>query len=201
MRITEKGQNTMEQRIILASQSPRRRELLTLAGITYEIEPSDVEELITKKTPWDVVMELAIQKAKDVADRHCKEQVVVIGADTIVAYQGEILGKPHSEKDAFDMLIRLQGSVHQVYTGVSILCPCKNDQRTFVEKTEVEFYPMTEKEILDYVSTGDCMDKAGAYGIQTSFCVHVKQIHGDYNNVVGLPVARLYQELKKMDLL
>lgn len=188
----------MDQTIILASKSPRRQELLTQAGIPYIVEPSEVEEVITKISPWDVVMELASQKAKDIANRHRSEDVVIVGADTIVAYATDILGKPHTEQEAIQMLMRLRGAVHQVYTGVSIICPVSAIQKTFVEKTEVEFYPMTEQEVLDYVRTGDCMDKAGAYGIQTSFCIYVKQIWGDYNNVVGLPVARLYQELKKI---
>ncbi|MBQ8983176.1 MAG: septum formation inhibitor Maf [Lachnospiraceae bacterium] len=186
----------MDQRLILASASPRRTELLTQAGYSFEVIPSQVEEIITKTRPSDVVMELAAQKAQDVARNH--EDAIVIGADTIVAYEDQILGKPASALDAVNMLKMLQGKVHQVYTGVSILCPAKNIRHTFAEKTEVEFYPMTEEEIQAYVHTGDCMDKAGAYGIQTAFCVYVRQIRGDYNNVVGLPVARLYQELKKI---
>ena len=189
------SQLNITQRIILASQSPRRQELLTQAGIEFEVEPSAVEEKITKKNPWDIVMELARQKAEDVYSRHKDEDVLVIGADTIVAYGTQILGKPHTKEDAVRMLMLLQGHTHQVYTGVSLLSSDQKKAHTFLEKTEVEFYPMSEEEIWNYVETGDCMDKAGAYGIQTHFCVYVKQIKGDYNNVVGLPVARLYHEL------
>lgn len=188
----------MNYQIILASQSPRRRELLSQMGMTYIVQPSVIEEKITKTNPWDVVMELAAQKAVDVFERQNADNALVIGADTIVAYGTRILGKPKSEEDAIDMLHLLQGNTHQVYTGVSLVWP--KGRRTFCEKTDVEFYPMTKEEIADYVKSGLCMDKAGAYGIQTQFGVYVKRINGDYNNVVGLPIARLYQEMKKLEL-
>ncbi|MDE7366782.1 MAG: Maf family protein [Lachnospiraceae bacterium] len=196
----------MERQIILASQSPRRRELLTQAGFCYQVEPSQVIEKITKEEPWEVVMELSEQKAEDVYRKHMEasnqiqdaSSILVIGADTVVAFQNQILGKPHTEQEAFDMLMQLQGEVHQVYTGVAL---CWNEEdgmhkHVFYERTEVSFYPMTEQEIWDYIHTGDCMDKAGAYGIQTHFGVYIRAIQGDYNNVVGLPIARLYQEIK-----
>ncbi len=191
----------MVQQVILASQSPRRQELLSQTGLEYIVEPSMVEERITKTAPWDVVMELSEQKALDVFSNHTDENVLVIGADTVVAYENRILGKPHSKEEAVEMLKMLQGNIHQVYTGVSIIWTSNRRAHTFCEKTEVEFYPMTNEEIHSYVESGDCMDKAGAYGIQTQFCVYVKQIRGDYNNVVGLPIARLYHELKRMNLL
>lgn len=191
----------MIQQIILASQSPRRQELLSQAGLEYTVEPPTVGERITKTTPWDVVMELSEQKAFDVFKNHADENVLVIGADTVVAYENRILGKPNSKEEAIEMLKMLQGNLHQVYTGVSIVWTKNRRAHTFCEKTEVEFYPMTDQEIRSYVDSGDCMDKAGAYGIQTQFCVYVKQIHGDYNNVVGLPIAKLYHELKRMNLL
>lgn len=200
-----------KRKIILASQSPRRRELLTQAGFQYEVEASAVEEKITQQEPWNVVMELSDQKAEDVYQNHRKAgnrshtdcqadiPILVIGADTVVAYQSQILGKPGSEQEAFDMLEQLQGNTHQVYTGVALVWNEADGmhKHIFYEKTEVTFYPMTEQEIWDYVHTGDCMDKAGAYGIQTQFGVYIREIHGDYNNVVGLPVARLYQEMKE----
>ena len=193
----------MKRKIILASQSPRRRELLSQVGFEYEVEPSQVEEKITRKEPWEIVKELSRQKAEDIFRKHEKELILIIGADTIVAFQDTILGKPHSEKEAFEMLKMLQGNTHQVYTGVTFFWNESEEisSHTFYEETQVTFYPMTEQEILDYIKTGDCMDKAGAYGIQTSFGVHIKEIQGDYNNVVGLPIARLYQEMKELNLL
>lgn len=192
-----------KRRILLASQSPRRRELLSQAGFVYEVEPSQVEEHTTRTLPWEVVMELSRQKAVDISRRHPDPELLVIGADTIVAYGDRILGKPHSEEAAVEMLTRLQGSRHQVYTGVTLVWSERGKERihTFYEKTEVEFYPMSQEEIHRYVDTGDCMDKAGAYGIQTQFGIYIKGIHGDYNNVVGLPIAALYQEMKRNDLL
>lgn len=183
--------------IILASASPRRRELLTQAGFVFTVKVSDAEEIITEKEPDKIVRELAFLKAKVVAAS--EEDALVIGADTIVAAEGKVLGKPHSREEAFSMLSMLQGKTHQVYTGVALFTKKaeKETQKVFAEKTEVTFYPMTEKEIWDYIDTGEPMDKAGAYGIQGRAAVYVEKICGDYNNVVGLPVARLYQELKR----
>ena len=148
-------------------------------------------------------MELSRQKAVDISRRHKEPELLVVGADTIVAYGDRILGKPHSAEAAVEMLTLLQGSRHQVYTGVTLVWTEQGEERihTFYEKTEVEFYPMSQEEIYRYVDTGDCMDKAGAYGIQTQFGIYIKGIHGDYNNVVGLPIAALYQEMKRNDLL
>lgn len=192
-----------KRRILLASQSPRRRELLSQAGFVYEVEPSQVEEHTTRTIPWEIVMELSRQKALDISRRHKDPELLVVGADTIVAYGDRILGKPHSAEAAVEMLTLLQGSRHQVYTGVTLAWTEQGEERihTFYEKTEVEFYPMSQEEIYRYVDTGDCMDKAGAYGIQTQFGIYIKGIHGDYNNVVGLPIAALYQEMKRNDLL
>ena len=183
--------------IILASASPRRRELLTQAGFVFTVKVSDAEEIITEKEPDKIVRELAFLKAKAVAAS--EEDALVISADTIVAAEGKGLGKPHSREEAFSMLSMLQGKTHQVYTGVALFTKKaeKETQKVFAEKTEVTFYPMTEKEIWDYIDTGEPMDKAGAYGIQGRAAVYVEKICGDYNNVVGLPVARLYQELKR----
>ena len=192
-----------KRRILLASQSPRRRELLSQAGFVYEVEPSQVEEYTTRTLPWEIVMELSRQKAVDISRRHKEPELLVVGADTIVAYGDRILGKPHSAEAAVEMLTLLQGSRHQVYTGVTLVWTEQGEERihTFYEKTEVEFYPMSQEEIYRYVDTGDCMDKAGAYGIQTQFGIYIKGLHGDYNNVVGLPIAALYQEMKRNDLL
>ena len=187
------------KRIILASQSPRRRELLTQIGLKFEVIPSTVEEVITSANPVEVVQELAQQKARDVAEvagrEMAKDSLLVIGADTIVVYEGKILGKPEDKEDAVRMLTMLQGKEHSVYTGVALLSGER--EIVFAEETRVQMCPMTPEEILWYVNTGEPMDKAGAYGIQGLCARFIRQIQGDYNNVVGLPVGRIYQELKK----
>lgn len=184
---------------ILASASPRRKELLTLAGLVFDVIPSGIEEKITKTIPSDVVVELAQQKAEDVYLHHAQEGCTIIGADTVVVYNEEILGKPKDENDALDMLSMLSDRTHQVYTGVALISMENGMKRThaFSVRTDVTFYPISREDILSYIETGDPMDKAGAYGIQGPFAIHVKEICGDYNNVVGLPISRLYQELKK----
>lgn len=187
-------------KIILASASPRRRELLHQVGIWPEIVPSHVEERITKTQPDQVVMELSAQKAEDVAsglERKKDEGIVVIGSDTVVAVDGQILGKPHDESDAIRMIELLQGRVHQVYTGVTMIFTDSGERVTFAEKTDVHVYPMNRDQIEGYVATGEPMDKAGAYGIQGYFAAYIEGISGDYNNVVGLPVGRVCQELYK----
>ena len=147
------------------------------------------------------------QKAEDVYTRYlekCRQtgeerSFLVIGSDTVVAAEGRILGKPEDKKAAYEMISLLQGSVHQVYTGVTIL-EYRNGIKscdTFYECSNVKVYPMTKNEIREYIATGEPMDKAGAYGIQGSFAVFIQGIEGDYNNIVGLPIARIYQELKK----
>lgn len=145
--------------------------------------------------------ELSEQKCREVFER-TEGDVLVIGADTVVAASGEILGKPKDRQEAERMLSSLQGNSHEVYTGVTFMERENGTERsrTFHEKTRVTFYPMTKAEIQSYIETGEPMDKAGAYGIQGKALIFVKEIQGDYNNVVGLPVARLYQELKEMGL-
>lgn len=197
-------------KIILASASPRRRELLEQIGLSFEVMTSHVEEKISSAGPDRVVEELSCQKAKAVAEKlSCPEvktvaggAVLVIGADTVVALDGAILGKPSDPGDAFRMLERLQGREHEVYTGVTLLYRAAGASewtaKSFHERTGVHFHPMTEAEISEYVDTGDPLDKAGAYGIQ-GFCArYISGIEGDYNNVVGLPVGRLYQEIKEL---
>ena len=191
----------LKMRYILASKSPRRQELLKRTGIEFEVIPSDMEELITKDVPSDIVMELAEQKARHVYESLSdKSDVTVIGSDTIVVYRDEILGKPADKQEAYDMLSMLADRTHQVYTGVSLIV-AKNgiaNIKTFFEKTDVTFYPIHKEDLKRYVESGDPLDKAGAYGIQGNFSIHIKEIHGDYNNVVGLPIGRLYQELKRI---
>ena len=179
--------------IILASASPRRSELMTLAGFRFDVICADIDEIVPEKAlPQEVVMSLALQKAQAVAKDHRKSAVV--GSDTVVALDGKILGKPRSEKEAAEMLRSLSGRIHKVFTGVAIVCGEK--VTSFFDETEVEFYPLTDQEILDYVATGEPMDKAGAYGIQGRGSVLVKRINGDYFNVMGLPISKVYRELK-----
>lgn len=189
------------EKIILASASPRRRELLEQINIPFEVMVSEAEEVITKTEPGEIVEELSLCKAKAVAEKLMEEKKentekprLVIGADTIVVQDGKVLGKPHSEEEAFEMLQSLQGSTHQVFTGVTFIQGTRI--HSFYEKTEVYVYPMTEAEIRTYIASGDCMDKAGAYGIQGSFAAYIRGISGDYYTVMGLPVGRMYQELK-----
>ena len=183
-------------KIILASASPRRKELLGKTGLEFEIIPAKGEEVITQTLPWEVVKELSFQKAKEIADLQT-EECIVIGSDTIVAKGEKIMGKPKDEANAFEMLSEIAGDVHQVYTGVTLIRTGKEPKSvTFAEKTDVFLYPMSEAEIQAYIETKDCMDKAGAYGIQGDFAIHVKGIEGDYYNVVGLPIGKVYQELK-----
>ncbi|MCD7981157.1 MAG: Maf family protein [Clostridiales bacterium] len=186
-------------RIILGSASPRRKELLERMGLEFEVIPSKGEEIITKEAPPDIVTELAGQKAEAVARTMTEDDMLIIGADTIVAYEHQILGKPADEEDAFRMLRHLSGNTHQVYTGVCLIRINSEgyEEYCFYEKTDVTFYFMTDQEIRAYIRTGDPMDKAGAYGIQGVCGKYIREIQGDYNNVVGLPIARLYQEMKK----
>lgn len=205
--------------IILASASPRRSELLSQIGIEYEVFPSKKEEVVTSTVPSEIVMELAKQKAEDIAMQVRQPGKLVLGADTIVALNGEIMGKPVDEADAYSMISKLQNNTHQVYTGVSI-SRMKEDgtvlSHVFYEETQVLVYAMTEEEIWGYIrmkasssssryskwnaenTPYECEDKAGGYGIQGPFAAYIKGIQGDYNNVVGLPIGRVYQELKKV---
>lgn len=239
------------RKIVLASASPRRSDLLRQAGWEFEVVPAQGEERTTKALPQEVVEELALQKAREVASRLPNppgERLLVLAADTVVAYGGQILGKPKDRADAVRMLSLLNGQTHSVYTGVALLergagasagsvllerhadadksegialpeC-CAGEESVLVEhhadvragtgmgadaewilcfheETKVTMYPMTQAEIESYVDTGEPMDKAGAYGIQGKCAIYIERICGDYNNVVGLPIARIYQEMKK----
>ena len=246
----QKEQNV---RLVLASASPRRRELLSQIGLEFTVMPSTKEEHAKATEAGALVQELSRQKAEDIweqlsggqgqnpdanqkqlsgadqeqisdanqgqnpdanqrqiSDANQKQisgemrepnlngkrqpELLVIGADTVVCCEGKILGKPHSREAAAEMLTALQGRSHEVYTGVTLYS--QSEAVTFFECTQVEFYPMTKAEISDYIDSKEPMDKAGAYGIQGLGARFVKGIRGDYNNVVGLPVGRLYQELK-----
>ena len=203
-------------KIILASASPRRKELLEQAGISFYIMPATGEEVITKTNPSEVVESLSEQKAQEIFAKLSNEAgfekkilqnhetMVVIGADTVVSYKNKILGKPKDREDAARMIEMLQGETHQVYTGVTLLwrkAGAECGKAVFHECTLVEVYPMSQEEIAGYVQTGEPDDKAGGYGIQGKFAVYVRKIHGDYNNVVGLPVSRVYQEMKMHHLM
>jgi septum formation protein len=183
--------------LILASQSPRRKELLAQIGLTFTVKQSDCEEKIEGTDPEEIVKSLSRQKAKAVAE-NAEKGYIVLGADTIVVLDGRILGKPRDEEDAFRMLQGLQGREHMVYTGVTLIQEEKGLCVSFAEGTKVSVWPMSGEEIRDYIKTGEPMDKAGAYGIQGRFAAFIEKIEGDYTNVVGLPLARVYHELKKM---
>jgi septum formation protein len=183
------------QNLILASSSPRRKELLENLQLKFEVSSSDVDETFEPgMLPEKVVMELASRKAESVARKNPAS--FVIGSDTIVFADGLILGKPGGRGEAFDMLSRLSGRVHSVYTGVSIITPQKSKVE-FFEKTDVEFWELTDDEKSAYIESGEPFDKAGSYGIQGLGATLVKRINGDYFAVVGLPLSRTARELKK----
>ena len=184
-------------KIILASASPRRRELLTQIGLKFEIIPSHKEERMQGNSPAQVAMD----KAEDIFTQISgaeKPDALVIGADTIVALDNMILGKPKDEADALKMLQFLQGKTHQVYTGVCMMMADKT--QVFYEKTDVTMYPADEEQLREYIRTGEPMDKAGSYAIQGRGSVFIREIHGDYNNVVGLPVAQIWQRLMRDEI-
>ena len=204
-------------RLVLASASPRRRELMHQAELFPEILPSHKEERSRAKTPAALVKALSGTKAGDIAAQLCAGaeaadgaehqaekadgSFLVVGADTIVVHDGLVLGKPKDPEDAVRMLRELSGRTHHVYTGVTLILGGAAGQLrkvSFYEKTAVQVYPLTEAEIRAYVSSGDPLDKAGAYGIQGAFGQHIRGIRGDYTNVVGLPLGRTVWEMKKL---
>ena len=181
--------------IILASNSPRRKELLGLTEYKFTIKTKEVEELLDKSIPVTKQIEnIAYSKAKEVAKE--TPDALVIGADTVVVINDKILGKPKDKEDARNMMKLLQNNIHQVITGVTL---CYNNQvELFHEITDVEFYPMTDEEIENYINIADIYDKAGAYAIQGDAALYIKKINGDYYNVMGLPIAKLFNKLKKI---
>lgn len=186
-------------KIILASASPRRMEILNQAGVKFEVKVSNISEDITYKEPEHVVLELSKRKAMAVSDVTL-EDAIIIAADTIVACNNKIMGKPKDKKDAVKMIEELQGGCHFVFTGVTLII--KHDfsfyTETFSVKTKVWVHEMTKQQIIMYTSTEEPMDKAGAYAIQGQFAAYVKGIEGDYYNVVGLPLSEIYQRLVKL---
>ena len=192
------------KKIILASASPRRSELLAQISLEFTVMPSDVEENPKSTLPQDIVIELSKEKARDVWGKIGQNNTgdsLVISADTVVSIEGEILGKPRDEEDAARMLGLLSGKEHQVYTGVTLIwIDGEGKQYSFYVCTGVLMYRMTKAEILEYVLSGEPMDKAGAYAVQGKAAAFIKSIRGEYSNVVGLPTGRLYQEMKAWDL-
>lgn len=183
------------KKYVLASGSPRRRELMEMAGISFDIIVSNADESLPEGiSSYDAVRMLSEKKALEVLSR-VEDGKIVIGADTVVSVDERILGKPHDDFDAFDMLKMLSGREHQVYTGVTICSPEK--KLSFVQTTNVYFYNLSDEQIREYVATGEPRDKAGAYGIQGKGGLLCEKIEGDYFNVVGLPIARLKRELEK----
>lgn len=182
-------------KIVLASGSPRRKELLLQVGIDFDVVASDIDETCDISSPEKLVEELSKRKATAVSLLRPGE--IVLGADTVVSYDGEILGKPKDENEAYDMLMMLSGRTHSVYTGVSIID--RNGKCvSFVECTKVTMFDNSPETIKAYISTKEPMDKAGAYGIQGKGAILVSNIEGDYNNVVGLPIARVYSYLQNI---
>ncbi len=184
----------MAKKLILASASPRRREILDTAGYVYEVIPSDSEEISGGIAPEELVRLNALAKAKEVYSRSNPDSVV-IGADTVVCLNGEVLGKPNGEKQAFEMLKRLSNSSHEVMTGYAVVTA--EGEESGVCSTSVHFRTMTDDEIYAYIATGEPLDKAGAYGIQERACLFAESFEGDYFNIIGLPVAKLCPMLKK----
>ncbi|WP_017726728.1 Maf family protein [Halalkalibacterium ligniniphilum] len=179
---------------ILASGSPRRKQLLEQVHYTFQVVTSSIDEQIDPTlTPEQTVQQLALQKAKDIAIQY--PDAVVLGADTVVAYEDHILGKPSEQMEAKEMLSMLAGKAHNVFTGVALVF--NQEFETFAERTSVQFWPLTEEEINAYVESGEPFDKAGSYGIQGFGSYLVKEIKGDYFNVVGLPLARTMRALEK----
>ena len=180
-------------KVILASASPRRKEILGKTGIDFEVQVSDCDENIDEKQPDKLVMKLSELKARDVAAKN--PDAIIIGSDTVVAHKGHIMGKPADRAEAISMIKSFAGDIHQVYTGVTIIIP---NEKTYTYNicTDVHVLQMTDEEIERYVDTGEPMDKAGAYAIQGLFAPFISKIDGDYYNVVGLPISSVYGILK-----
>ena len=181
--------------LILASNSPRRRELMKKLGRPFFADPSRVEEKLPEGLETSMAAEyLSSIKAQEVYDRYGDGELTVIGSDTVVLLDGKIFGKPRDEEDAKRMLRELSGRTHEVRTGVTIIS--EKGKQSFTSVTEVEFYPLSEKEIEDYAASGEPMDKAGAYGIQDQGALLVKEIRGDFFTVVGFPIAEVSRRLQ-----
>ena len=179
--------------LILASASPRRKELIALLGMPFTVKTAPVDETMDNADIETAVAELSLKKAKVVGAVHGK---ITVAADTVVVLDGKVLGKPANEEEAINMLTALSGRTHQVMTGVTVLH--SGGYRSCTQVTQVHFRSLSREEIEAYVATKDPMDKAGAYGIQSGAAVFVEGIEGDYFNVVGLPVCRLHQMIREV---
>lgn len=186
----------MAKKLILASASPRRSELLTMAGYSFSVIPSNADEVSGGLDPKELVRQNALVKAREVFSR-CQDSVV-LGADTIVCFDGKILGKPTDEEDAFKMLKSLSKSRHSVLTGFAVIS--ENGEESGVCETFVKFKELSDSEILDYIATSEPLDKAGAYGIQERASLFADFVEGDFFNIIGLPVGKIYPVLKKNDV-
>lgn len=185
----------MNRQLILASASPRRKDLLEEVGLSFEVIAAQIEEYMEEDlSTQEAIQQIALRKAEVVFENH--RDAIVIGADTMVCFGCEVLGKPKSKEDAYRMLSLLSGKTHRVLTGVAIVSDSQS--LSFCEETEVTFYDLTEALMVEYIASGEPFDKAGAYGIQGKGKLLVKEIHGDYYTVVGLPIAKVYREVKKL---
>ena len=195
----------MNPKVILASGSPRRRELLQKAGLSFTVAVSSAEENASSEIPGEMVRELAQVKAEAVRDMLEDQgggEYIVIGADTVVSVDGKVLGKPKDPEEAAAMIRLIEGRYHEVYTGVCLIRTSADEEKrcekSFSECTKVHVLPMTEEEVLNYVSCGESMDKAGAYAIQGQFGKYIDRFEGDYENVIGLPVRRVLEEIRAL---
>ena len=181
--------------LVLASGSPRRKEILDLMDLVYTVDVSDADESFSGQ-PHEMVMELSRRKALAVSPRH--PDALILAADTIVVHEDKVLGKPRDKEDAAGMLKSLSGSWHSVYTGLTLIDTANNRMIQRADRTDVHFCPLTQEEILEYIKTNEPMDKAGSYGIQGMGGMFIDRIEGSYSNVVGLPMAMLRDMLKQI---
>lgn len=196
--------------IILASESPRRKEIMETMGISYKVITSNVEEVVEENKPEEMVQAIARLKTEEVLKKQRQlypqyQEVIILGADTMVFYKDHALGKPKNEQDAIRMLSMLSEDSHHVITGVSIIIANNygfEERISFAVSTKVTVQPLTLEQILDYIATGEPMDKAGAYAIQGKFGIYIKEIAGDYYNIVGFPISKINEVLlqKGIDL-
>lgn len=188
------------KQIILASSSPRRRDILEQIGVSFTVVPSNADETISASDPAEYVKELSKRKAFEVAQR-TEGESIILGSDTVVVHKNEILGKPADKTAAFKMLRSLSGDVHFVYSGVTIIIREKDGQlrsKTFAVSTEVKVTELTDSQIDAYIASGEPMDKAGAYAIQGRFAPYIEEIRGDYYNIVGFPIAAVVKGCAEM---
>ncbi len=189
----------MNKKIILASQSPRRKQLLKQLGLKFEVRPSEYEEdMSARKDPYELVKFLALNKAKDVI-KHYKN-AIIIGSDTIIIHKNHIIGKPRDKDQARKMLRCLSGNEHEVATGFAVIDTENNKIINDFNTAKVKFRELSDQEIEDYVNTGEPLDKAGSYGIQSKGAILIESVKGDYFSVVGLPIGKIYLALRELNI-